>query len=352
VSGETLPTERNDPDHSPLAHQTGTLLIHLSNHCNLLCQHCYLEAAPSRNTTLPLDLVLRTLVEAGQRHIGTVYLSGGEPLLYPEFAQLLAFSGRQQSYNLCVSTNGTLVGPEEAARFRDSGAKAQVSIDGPESYHDWIRGCKGAFHSASRGIQHLVTAQVPVTLVFTLRQDNLHWLPWLAEWAVQMGVQRFSVQPLLALGRGSEIRDEKLGEEQLCDLFLQLSDLGHTYRSRGLGISLAYRTRQFLLAHPCAAYVCNGSRCHRKVEKEIKKLVIREDGTVLPEIPTLNDRYALGNLRDGTLTELVARYFVDGYSEFDHLCRTCYEEVLPAWKAPLVPWDEIVSERSWTLGLQ
>jgi hypothetical protein len=155
------------------------------------------------------------------------------------------------------------------------------------------------------------------------------------------------VQPLLQLGRGSDIHDKKLSQEQMCNLFLQLSDLGHAYRSRGLAFSLAYRSKHFLLVHPCAAYVCNGTHCHRKVAKEIKKLVILEDGTVLPEIPTLNHNLALGNLREGTLSELVASYFADGYAQFDHLCRTVYDEVMPIWTSPIIPWDEIVSERSW-----
>jgi hypothetical protein len=167
-----------------------------------------------------------------------------------------------------------------------------------------------------------------------------------------MGAERIIVQPLLQLGRGSEIDDKKLSEEQLCNLFLLLSDLGHTYRSRGLRFSLAYRTRRFLLAHPCAAYVCTGTRCHRKVAKEIKKLVIREDGTVLPEIPTLGYQYALGSLHEGTLMELVACYLADGYAQFDCLCRTVYEEVMPTWTSPIVPWDEIVSERSWSFDAQ
>lgn len=340
-----------DPGLSPLPHQPGILLIHLLNRCNLRCQHCYLDAAPWCNTHLPLELVIRSLGEVKHLNIGTVYLSGGEPFLYPELPEVLAFFSTQQSFQLCVSTNGTLIGTAEATLLKDNGVSVQVSIDGPEAYHDQSRGSKGAFRYAARGIQQLVAAEVPVIVVITICQDNIVWLSWLAEWAAKMGVERISVQPLLQLGRGSKIRDKKLSEQQLCNLFLQLSDLGHTYRSRGLGFSLAYRTRNFLLAHPCAAYVCNGTRCHRKVAKEIKKLIIREDGTVLPEIPTLNYRFALGNLNEGTLTELIARYFADGYAQFDRLCRTVYEEVMPTWKSPIVPWDEIVSERSWTFDV-
>jgi MoaA/NifB/PqqE/SkfB family radical SAM enzyme len=295
-----------------------------------------------------LELVIRSLGEVNQLGISTIYLSGGEPFLYPELPEVLAVS-QQQDFELCVSTNGTLIGSAEAKLLKDSKASVQVSIDGPEAYHNRFRGAKDAFRRACYGIQQLVTAGVPVTVVITLCQDNKECLPWLAEWAAEMGVEHISVQPLLQLGRGSEIHDKKLSEDQLCELFLQLSDLGYAYRSRELHFSLSYRTRSFLLAHPCAAYVCNGTHCHRKVDKEIKKLVIREDGTVLPEIPTLNHRFALGNLHEGTLTELVARYFVNGYAQFHHLCQTSYKEVMPTWMSPIVPWDEIVSERSWTI---
>jgi len=332
----------------PLPHQPGVLLIHLLNRCNLLCQHCYLEAAPWRNTYLPVELAIRSLGEVESLGIGRVYLTGGEPFLYPGLPEVLAFASGQQSFELYVSTNGTLIGTEEAALLKNTGAKVQVSIDGPESYHDEVRGLNGAFRHAHCGIQQLVAAGVPVAVVSTICQDNLASLPWLAEWAAEMGAERISVQPLLQLGRGSEIHDKRLSEEQCCDLFLQLSDLGHTYRSRGLRFSLACRRRHFLLAHPCAAYVCNGTRCHRKVAQEIKKLVIREDGTVLPEIPTLHYRFALGSLHEGTLTELVDRYFADGYARFDRLCRTVYQEVMPTWTSPIIPWNEIVSERSST----
>lgn len=340
-----------DPMVSTLQNRQGVLLIHLLNRCNLFCQHCYLDATPYSNIKLPLNLVIRSLGEVEQLGIAAIYLSGGEPFLYPELPEILTFASQQQNTELYVSTNGTLIGSKEAKLLKECGANVQVSIDGKEAYHDRFRGCKGAFRRSSYGIQQLVATEVPVTIVITICQDNIASLPWLAEWAIRMGVESMSVQPLLQLGRGFEIHDKKLSEEQLCELFLQLSDLGHKYRSQGLLFKLAYRTRHFLLAHPCAAYVCNGLHCHRKVDKEIKTLIIREDGTVLPEIPTLNKIFALGNIHERTLKELVTRYFTKGYAQFDRLCRKVYEEVIPDWKSPIIPWDEIVSERSWTFEI-
>jgi len=88
--------------------------------------------------------------------------------------------------------------------------------------------------------------------------------------------------------------------------------------------------------------------CHRRVAQEIKKVVIREDGTILPEITNLSHAFAIGAIEDGPLCTLVNRYFEDGYHKFDRLCRSVYAEVLPAWDSEFVPWDQIVAERSHT----
>jgi MoaA/NifB/PqqE/SkfB family radical SAM enzyme len=276
-----------------------------------------------------------------------VYLTGGEPFLYPDWSAILAFATYQEAFQLVISTNGTQIGPNEAAQIKACKASINVSIDGDEMYHDRFRGATGAFRAAGRGIQALVAAGVPVTAVVTICQENLGCLPRLAHWALEMGIGRISVQPLQQAGRGADIREKRLTDEQMYDLFMLVSDLGYAYRPWGLRFSLNYRSRSYLLAHPCAAFVCNGMQCHRKVKKEIKTLVIKEDGTVLPEIPTLNPRFALGNLREGTLVELVDRFFVDGYDDFHRLCCAAFEEVMTDLTAPIVPWDEIVSERSW-----
>jgi Fe-coproporphyrin III synthase len=332
----------------PMPHQPGTMLIHLLNRCNLACQYCYLDAGPRRDTSLPVQLVTRSMGESARLGIGSVWLSGGEPFLYPDLAEVLRSAAAQDSVRVFISTNGTLIGPEEAALLNDTGAKAQVSLDGPEDYHDEVRGLAGAFRRTSRAIENLTAAGALQGIVVVVCEDNLALLPWLTEWAAGMGVPRITAQPLLQFGRGAQIKQKRLSEEQLCDLFLQLSDLSQAYSSRGVRFALSFRTRRLLAEHPCAAYVCNGALCHRGVAQEIKRLVIREDGTVFPESPMMDPRFALGSVYDGTLEELVAGYFAGGYAQFDRLCRSVYQEVMPAWTSPLIPWDEILCEHSWT----
>jgi len=82
------------------------------------------------------------------------------------------------------------------------------------------------------------------------------------------------------------------------------------------------------------------------MEREIKKIVVREDGTILPEATNLSRAFAMGNLHDGSLMAMVSRYFESGYERFDRLCRATYAEVVPTWPAVVVPWDQIIAERS------
>jgi MoaA/NifB/PqqE/SkfB family radical SAM enzyme len=191
----------------------------------------------------------------------------------------------------------------------------------------------------------VVEAGVPLTVISSISQANLQSLPFLADWAAEIGASEFRVQPLLRLGRAMDIVDQCLNNNQMNQLLLQLSDLANQYRP-GMICSLVGVSRQFLLAHPCGAYVCNGASCHRHVAKEIKKIVVREDGTVLPEITNLNSKFALGRIEDGPISELVTRYFEDGYDRFDYLCRKTYQEVVATWKSTVVPWDQIVADRS------
>lgn len=341
-----------DTSYLPFQHNPGALTIYLLNQCNLSCMHCYMDAVPSPEKILPKDLILRSLSEVEQLGIGAVNLTGGEPLLYPDLAEILQYLSGKQSYEVTISTNGTLIDRSKVDLLRDSGVKVNVSLDGPANYHDKFRGMDGAFSRASRGIELMQSEDIQVSLVTTINKNNLIHLPWLAEWASRRGIGRIFVQPLMELGRGSLIADKKLSQSQIYDLYFLVSDLANKYRSKGLSFNIAYRSRDFLLEHPCAAYVCNGSKCHRKVTKEIKTLIVREDGTVLPEIETLNPRFSLGKLSDGTLVELVKEYFKSNYQDFDQLCRLVYNKAVSNSDSPFILLDEIISMESWMVQPQ
>lgn len=83
------------------------IYIEITNRCNLACPFC----APSNRAKASMDAaafaeVLRR-IQGATRFISLHVL--GEPLLHPEFGQLLAISG-EQGMQVNLTTNGTLLG--------------------------------------------------------------------------------------------------------------------------------------------------------------------------------------------------------------------------------------------------
>ena len=325
---------------------SATLMLHLLGRCNLTCLHCYMGGSPSRREQLPLQPVLDAIGDCQELGIGALYLTGGEPLMYRDLDKVLEAAARVGGLKITVCTNGTLLKPAHAALLKSVNAQVNISIDGGREFHDHFRNLAGAFDATERGVRLIVNAGIPLTIVATISQGNLHSLSKLVEWARSVGAVQFRAQPLLKLGRGTDISNQCLTNSQLNRMLLELSDLANIYRTRGLRCSVVGVSRRFLQAHPCGAYVCNGEGCHRRISQEIKKLVVREDGTVLPEITNLSHDFALGKIDDGPLSLMVSRYFEDGYARFDQLCRSIYAEVIPKWEAALIPWDQIVADRS------
>lgn len=329
-----------------MSHPPGLLMLHLLGRCNLECLHCYMGGSPHRREELPIEFVLRAILECEPLGIGTIVVTGGEPLLYRGLDRVLEAAAGVPGVHTRLCSNGTLLTRAQAARLRTFRLRINVSIDGPPEAHDHFRNRSGAFRASERGVREAVDAGIPVTIISTISQDNLASLEFLVDWAAEMGADEFFAQPLLNLGRGERIADLCLTFAQLNRMILELSDMANNPKHKNLRCQVIGARKSFLEQHPCGAFVCNGTGCHRRVSKEIKKLVVREDGTVLPEVPNLNPRYALGTIQDGTLAELVTRYFERGYDEFDRLCRAAYHEVLPHWDCVIVPWEQILSERS------
>lgn len=260
---------------------------------------------------------------------------------------MLETAARVPGLEVTVCTNATLMTPRHVEALRAAKAKVSISVDGEAEFHDWFRNSEGAFQATEKGILLLAEAGVPITVIATVSRANVEALPGLVDWAHRAGATQVRAQPLLRLGRALDIVDQSLSQMQLERLVMRLSDLANLYRGKGLRISIIGQNRAFLMQHPCGAYVCNGGGCHRKVAQEIKKVVVREDGTVLPEATNLDRSYAIGHFDDGSLVEMVQQYFENGgYAAFDRLCRAAYHEVLPLWKCIVVPWDQIIAERS------
>jgi MoaA/NifB/PqqE/SkfB family radical SAM enzyme len=101
-----------------------------------------------------------------------VLLSGGEPLLRGDLFELIA-EAIKLNLRVVISTNGTLITQEIAARLVDGGVSyAGISLDGPEKVHDKFRNSPGSFVRTMAGIENCQRAGIKTGLRFTITEQN------------------------------------------------------------------------------------------------------------------------------------------------------------------------------------
>ena len=140
--------------------------LHLTRRCNLRCVMCEQHRHTPGPTGLSWydphrELPLSTWVDLMDQVAAfrpRLYLTGGEPTLYPHFSALLT-EARRRGFVVHLQTNGTLL-DRMADNLVDAGVEmVTISLDGPSEVHDAIRGQEGAFRKTCEGIKALAAAR-------------------------------------------------------------------------------------------------------------------------------------------------------------------------------------------------
>jgi radical SAM protein with 4Fe4S-binding SPASM domain len=136
----------------------------------------------------------------------------------------------------CVlSTNGTLITEEAADRIAGSGfTYVGISLDGIGGVHDKIRGKKGAFEEALRGLRLCRDRGVRVGLRFTIHSKNLDQLPDIFDLLEKEDINRCCVYHLAYAGRGDRIRSYDLSPAETRGAVEYIFDRVQDYARRGI----------------------------------------------------------------------------------------------------------------------
>ncbi len=205
-----------------------SLYLYVSGSCNLACKHCWVQPAEETGETrasrahLPIPMAEKAIKQAVPLGLTSVKVTGGEPLLHPEFHRLLDLFD-DFDLDAHIETNGTLIDAETAAALkRHPKVKSiSVSLDGASAgVHDALRGKRGSHGRALEGIKHLAAQGLAPQLICTLHRGNaseVHELPALAR---RMGCQSVKFNHLHAAGQGAGFAEANgLGVRELIDLY-------------------------------------------------------------------------------------------------------------------------------------
>jgi hypothetical protein len=196
-----------------LANKSCTVLVEVTNACNLACPVCYSDAKGDRK--MPLDLFkqyLLRLIDA-KGGLDSVQLTGGEATLHPEFWEMVRFlHGLNGVSRIYVPTNGLLLADGERARrlaeFRDK-LMVLLQFDGRDPAANHALRAANPLKARERVLRHLSDLGVCAQLTMTLtRGVNDHDVGWVVNVAMaHSNVKLVALQPVTYSGRYDLPRD-------------------------------------------------------------------------------------------------------------------------------------------------
>jgi uncharacterized protein len=330
----------NPPADFPLQ----TLVLNLTNQCNLSCQYCYEFGADKVATPegkpkfmdfetakASVDLLLEQ--SAGRRNVHITFFGGETLMNFPLLQKVVGYANEQagaqaRAVDFSLTTNATLLTPAIIRFLSENRIGVTVSMDGPKELHDQLR-----VFSNGRGSYDIVEPRVralienhrtrPITARVTLTSGVSDVVRIFRHLKNDLGFHEVGFAPvttspdrLYAIGdRGM---DGVLGQFQtLAGEYLEFALRGEMHGFSNVSDTLAELHQGVSKSHPCGAglgLVGVGpsgdiAPCHRFVD---------------------SDQHALGHVSTGIDRAKQTDFLQRGNIGSKYDCHTCWARPLCA----------------------
>lgn len=190
----------------------------LTYRCNCNCRHCWLRLPaeePAGKQELSFDEIGRIEGEARALGCRRWLISGGEPMLRPDFADIFDLLTRR-SLPYSLNTNGTLITPAIAGLLKRKGAKMVALYGATAEIHDHITRTPGSFAATMRGFAYLREAKAGFTVQLIPMRDNYHQFDAMIRLARSLSpVYRMGAPWLFLSACGSNVRNGEILRQRL-----------------------------------------------------------------------------------------------------------------------------------------
>ena len=187
-----------------------TLVLRLTNRCNLACGYCYAGSGPAGEDLSPERAAEAVALACPPGGVLRIQFTGGEPLLrWDTAAKVLDFgraSGRR--FHAAIQTNGTLLTPALCRELRARRVAVGVSLDGVGPDNAARRTPEGepSFQATARGLQTLAAAGMAANLTAVVSAGSVRGLDRLLDFALWCGnVHGVGLDLVRPQGRGAGV---------------------------------------------------------------------------------------------------------------------------------------------------
>ena len=161
------------------------LLLEPSERCNATCPFCYHWREQPKEGELSLPEIATLLRDAWSLGCRVLYLSGGEPTIYPDLHGLLSLAKRV-GYRTTMTTNGSRLA-ETLPAIAPLLDGVTVSLDYAGPRQDEVRGIFKLYTHAVRGLEEARRHGISARINMSLGPDNLSEVSGLIDLARKVG---------------------------------------------------------------------------------------------------------------------------------------------------------------------
>ncbi len=195
--------------------------LDLTARCNLNCRHCYINLPAGDEAARARELSLEEIGHIADQAIelGALWclLSGGEPLLRPDFAEIYMMLKRK-GLLISLFTNATLIRPEHIELFKKYPPRdIEVTIYGASAVtYERVTRRLGSFAHFVAGLDALFAAGIKVRLKAMALRSNLEDMEAIAEFGRARTKDFYRFDPQLHLRYDRDpVRNEEIKAERL-----------------------------------------------------------------------------------------------------------------------------------------
>ncbi len=291
----------------PMPFPLQTLVLNVTNQCNLSCKYCYefgedRVATPEGKPKFMSEETARAAVDylldqsPGRRAVHLTFF-GGETLMNFKVVRSSIEYARERAHEVgkyvdfSLTTNATLLTPEVIAYLAENQVGVTISIDGPKEMNDSLRvfsNGQGSYEVIAPKVKELLAHHKsrPVGARVTLTSQVVDVKSIYRHLKDEMGFYEVGFAPVTT----SPVRLYAIGTNGLNDILTQFTELAYEYlecalRNEHHGFSNVSDTLQELHAgisksHPCGASLGllgvgpsgDIAPCHRFVDSDTHKL--------------------------------------------------------------------------------
>lgn len=183
-----------------------SLTFQLTRGCNLRCVYC--SEPPGIRTRSYKEMVGMLDKLSGMRRI---ILSGGEPMLYPHFWDILEHA-RGNFEKVVLSTNATRITRENVNRLKNLVDYIDITVDGPRRQHDSIR---GNYNAVMRGLIHVASAEIPFSTICVYLPGNKDVIHYICQTGDALGAVKVKILTPIPKGRSVDLFKDFVTGDQI-----------------------------------------------------------------------------------------------------------------------------------------